>query len=945
MAAGGRDIVLRVQQIERETYDVTVDKTLTLLLVAECISNKLRFAMRFFDGGQLLVPESQPNLLADFVEDRTTCDVECTTFSTQEMRSYKRVCLDYEDFDFTVTKQEREGLWEAILRWRAVELDITELISKLVDLLPQTNIYDPDQCQAAITEYARFHGLLDQQFWTRRKVNRKLSEVQELLADESFHEALDRLQEALEHHQRSRLDQQDFEGAELKRQFARIYCQLGDHIEATQYWYEAVTTWEALFPREANEQNYTRKQCSQLKWYADLLNEYGGHLFHTFLATQQREHLEVAQRLLMQSRVAHQQAKNTFTHQYADSCYKLAACRYYQGQRKVAIELFEEGIQKLEESDSRVSMLGVRLRTFLAQALRDAGNADEATVTQLQAAAAGLKQDVAQREEARDLVLNVRLQRRSADNDDRVLVHIKIALTGDEVGSVEMGLDDTVEELYRSARSRLENDDRFRRRLSSFKLLRTYRGSDFVLRTMQATLRSVFDPASIAPPEPRAAVGAPPTRLRGGGRTRGAGRRGRAARGQEDSSTTSSSEDDEESHGPTTRGGPGAAPEWLDSAVRDPSWLEEPGKSVFRPTEPDRKQRDASIVKGMVEELDELFVLIRAATKPGEKIAWDKVTELYLSVLKKSDGQAHGHNSKEYPELVSGSYDGTVKLWRNRSPLTVTRNHDAFSVALWGELLAYTADNTQATFVIRDTPVATTAGMVQSISFSEGEILVGLEGGVLRVLDNQDPTREKQELQIPVPPDSRNSTTTASISWKGRKVAGCTLGASVTFWPDWEQAAVNFTFEVPDSGASAPSRVTSISLSEDGDLLAAGLRAHTCLVWSTSSRVLLHTLAGHTGVVHRVVFSSSGLLATASRDTLVKIWDLEAPLQVWDLRGHQGAVLAVAFSADGHTVASGSEDGTVKLWPTPTKSSASSVECEETLKGHTAGVTCLSFKL
>ena len=55
-----------------------------------------------------------------------------------------------------------------------------------------------------------------------------------------------------------------------------------------------------------------------------------------------------------------------------------------------------------------------------------------------------------------------------------------------------------------------------------------------------------------------------------------------------------------------------------------------------------------------------------------------------------------------------------------------------------------------------------------------------------------------------------------------------------------------------------------------------------------------------------------------NQDTWVKVWDLDGdggarePLDVW--KGHHGPIWSLGFSPDGKICASGSEDGTVKLW-------------------------------
>ncbi|KAK3276423.1 hypothetical protein CYMTET_15499 [Cymbomonas tetramitiformis] len=78
-------------------------------------------------------------------------------------------------------------------------------------------------------------------------------------------------------------------------------------------------------------------------------------------------------------------------------------------------------------------------------------------------------------------------------------------------------------------------------------------------------------------------------------------------------------------------------------------------------------------------------------------------------------------------------------------------------------------------------------------------------------------------------------------------------------------------------------------------------------------------------------------VASGSRDGTVRLWDAATGEEQAVLRGHDQEVLSVAFSADGKTVASGSRDGTVRLWDAATGKE------QVALRGHDQKVLSVAF--
>ncbi|KAJ7190085.1 WD40 repeat-like protein [Mycena pura] len=301
-------------------------------------------------------------------------------------------------------------------------------------------------------------------------------------------------------------------------------------------------------------------------------------------------------------------------------------------------------------------------------------------------------------------------------------------------------------------------------------------------------------------------------------------------------------------------------------------------------------------------------------------------------------------------QIVSGSDDRTVRIWDSQTGAALAaplegHTESVQSVAFSPDGMRLLSVSPEGTVQIWDSQTGAALGAsslegltswFESVAFSpDGMQIVSGSGdsgsgdATVQIWDSHTGAALGAPLK-----GHTNAVISVAFSPDGMRIVSGSYDFNVQIWDSETGAALG----APLEGHTMP--VESVAFSPDGLWIVSGSMDYTVRIWDSQTGAALGApLEGHTDTVRSVAFSPDGMqIVSGSHDGTVRIWDFQTAALAAPLEGHTGIVASVAFSPDGMQIVSGSHDTTVRIWDSQTGAALGAP-----LEGHTAAVRSVAF--
>ncbi len=347
--------------------------------------------------------------------------------------------------------------------------------------------------------------------------------------------------------------------------------------------------------------------------------------------------------------------------------------------------------------------------------------------------------------------------------------------------------------------------------------------------------------------------------------------------------------------------------------------------------------------------------LIASASSDGTIKLWNQNGVCLRSLEQHSDWVWSVAFSPKGKYIASASKDKTVKLWKIDGTFlkTFTGHSDEVKWVSFSpdgqQIASASRDKTIKIWDVHGNLITTLTGHltpILSVNFSpNGQWLVSSsEDGIIYIWNRQGKLIKRFQ-------GHNKAIWSVTFSPDSQKIASASDDSTVKIWNLEGKLLTNLT--------GHKQAVNSVNFSRDNRFIVTGSSDETIKIWNLDG-TLISTIQGHQDLVNQVIFyPDNQTLASASKDGTVRIWNLNSLPQIihlkyhkifslsfnptntqlvaspgldlrtnsnvlvlWNLNGevlqtflgHLDTVNNVSFSPDGQTLASSSDDQTVKLW-------------------------------